>query len=402
MIKPAAGSDAQDFQLQGIFIHPDHLALGFFADELACSPSSDTSSLIGYEDEQSSMEEEVEEASQGSSGLALSCGSASQEEMEDYFQPRPGSSNPSPFFTDSTFSDAFSSLYMGMSPSSSAATTPTCATPSAYSPSFSRRSSCASVYAAAASPSIPATFSFATFAPTCRPAAPRAPSPPRSKPYSRSPPMAAAMARAVSSPVETQRQHDERQRALETAEVSMDERTVKMARTKSMASAPTFGGGAPMSRSASPASRPLFSPLANSFGEDWGAELPRRHIEPRTLNTFPYTVARPPVSPHRNARAHSFAGTENHFTPPPSAFEHRNSLPTAHLSFGSPDSVGPASPSLVRQQRRRSRLIPLTPIVPQSPEQASATDLSSYSMAASPSSSIASPSRNRLQRGLTF
>ncbi|GAA5890869.1 hypothetical protein JCM6882_008840 [Rhodosporidiobolus microsporus] len=410
-VKHEASGDHQDFMLQGVFIHPDHLAQGFFADEPSSSSSSETSSIISYDDDEPSMQDDAyEPPTEGLTGLALTCGfsSEAQEVMHDYFAPRPGSSNPSPFYSDSAASSAFSALNSEAS-CSSAATTPTCEASSLKSPDISRRSSYASVYSEVSSPAVPAISSFATFAPN----APRAPSPSRSHPYTRPSKGGAAMSRSVSSPVETQRQVEERKRAMSLAAVAIDDRTVKMNRTKSSASTPTLGSfpflppPPTMTRSATVASRPLFSPLSSTFGEDWGAALPPRELPQPALNTFPYTVARPPVSPYRTARAHSFAGTENMYTPPPSAGalgQHRNSLPTASLSFGPSDLDSPPSPTLTRQARRRSRHLAFTPILPQFAEQASSPEMVPRSLeadVASPSAPL-SPSRNRLHRGFTF
>ncbi|GAA5831351.1 hypothetical protein JCM11251_003993 [Rhodosporidiobolus azoricus] len=398
------GRDQQDFMLQGVFIHPDHLAQGFFADELSSSSSSETSSILNYEDEAPSMEDDAyEPPSEGLTGLALTCGlsSEAQEVTHDYFAPRPGSSNPSPFYSDSTSTSQSEALFDSASCSSSAATTPTCEDTGLKSPSFSRRSSCASLFSQVSSPAVPATFSFAAFAPI----ASRPPSPSRAHPYSRPSKGGAAMSRSVSSPVETQRQLEERQRAMSLAEVAIDVRTVKMNRTKSNASTPSLGSfpflppPPTMTRSATVSSRPLFSPLASTFGEDWGASLPPRELPQHALNTFPYTVARPPVSPLRTTRAYSYAGIENVFPlPSPAPSQHRNSLPTASLS-GKVDS--PPSPTLVRSQsRRRSTLFPMTPILPNTPELDSSPVMVPSGVAAA--DAPLSPTRNRLHRGMTF
>ncbi|GAA5853435.1 hypothetical protein JCM8547_002456 [Rhodosporidiobolus lusitaniae] len=373
----ASNGGDKHFLLRGVFIHPDHLAAGFFAEELASSPSptsSETSSLVGYEDDE--QKNEVELPTERLTGLALSCGlsSGAQDEMHDYFAPRAGSSNPSPFYSDnSLFSNPFSPF--SDATSSSTATTPTCET----APHLSRRSSCMSTSSAMTSPSVTATFSFATFAPTF---SPRAPSPSRAHPYSRSSHKGGvSMTRSVSTPVETQCQLDERHRAMSVAEGAVDQR-FQMARSKSTASTPTLGScpltvnnGSGMSRAAGPSSGSLFSPLLQSFGEDWGSALPPRQVEQPAMHTFPYNVAgRPPVSPSRNARAYSYAGPEN----------------------VSPSSNGgPPSPTLTRHNRRHSRVLAFTPIVPQTSELASASSCSVE--VASP----ASP-RSRLQRGMSF
>ncbi|GAA6040753.1 hypothetical protein JCM8097_003281 [Rhodosporidiobolus ruineniae] len=406
-MKRTLSGATRDIHLQGVFIHPDHLASGFFADELASSPPSSASSLIGYDDDYLSSADNVPELpTEALTGLALTCGMASdaQEEMHDYFAPRPGSFNPSPFYSDSTSSDAYSSLDLSHSASSSAATTPTCESV-AKSPSFSRRSSCVSVYSEVASPNIPATFGFNAFSPPL-PAAPRAPSPSRAHPYSRPSKGGAAMMRSISSPVETARQLAERQRAMFVAEDSLDERAVKMQRTKSTASSPVFPNffsSAGMSRSSSRVpSRALHSPLSTTFGEGWGAALPPRELQPVQLSSFPYTVARPPVSPHRSARAHSFAGIENVFALP-GMTQHRNSLPTAQLPSRSPSLGASPSPSDASYQaRRRSTLFAFTPILPESPEEVAVAPAEEEPVS-SPSMAPSSPPtpRTRLHRAMT-
>ncbi|BGP44977.1 hypothetical protein JCM10450v2_000792 [Rhodotorula kratochvilovae] len=354
---PTKSDGERDFVLEGVFIHPDHLAQGFFADEMADSSCSETSSIVGYDDEDAPVAELT--------GLALNCGyGASQDEMGDYFAPRPGSSNPSPFYSNSTTSSTASSL-LDASEASSAATTPTCET--AFKPSFSRRSSVISVYSDIASPSIPATFSFSAFGAPVTASAPmtrvpsRNPSPTRSHPYTRSSSGGASMTRSVSSPVETQRQVEERQRRMSVAEVVMDERAVKMARSKSSASTPTLGSfpsspadGISMARTSS---KPLFSPLMASSSVGWG-NIPA---------ASPFLGGpRPRLAPTRSARAHSFAGMENYYTPPPSALaEHRHSV--AHIPYTA-SSPSPSSPAGNRNSRRLSRIFPLTPILAQSPE----------------------------------
>ncbi|GAA5974027.1 hypothetical protein JCM11641_008220 [Rhodosporidiobolus odoratus] len=405
---PSCSKDGQDILLSGVFIHPDHLAQGFFADELASCSSSDDSSIMSFDEQESVPQVGTADVSmQGLTGLALTCdlGSGEEAEMHDYFSPRPCSANPCPFYSNSNYSEAFSSLDMNTSSPSSAATTPTCA--SMRSPSLSRRSSYASVYSSIDSPSLPATFSFSSFAPTTSSRSPpRVPSSPRSKPYSRRADSGTAMCRSISTPVETQKQLDARQRALASAEVTMDERTVKMARSRSVASSPPLGAfGFPCSGTASRSSigrsGRLFSPLAQSFGEGWGAALPPRQVQQAEMINFPYTVAYPPVSPHRNTRANSYAGIENCYTPILPSSEHRASLPTSSLPFKSPDlASASASPSPSKQCRRRSRLMAFTPILPQYQEQVSSPKMGSCSMQAA--SAPTSPPRAPLHRGITF
>jgi len=381
--------DERDFVLEGVFIHPDHLAQGLFADESVDS-CSESSSILGYDDEVPVAE---------LTGLALNCGSA-QDETGSYFAPRDGSSNPSPFYSGSSISSeasSSSSLFVASESGEwSAATTPTGEALS-FKPAFSRRSSVYSVASDASSPCIPATFSFAAFHAPATASAPmtrlpsRSGSPTRSHPYTRPPPShgGASMTRSVSSPVETQRQVEDRQRRISLAECEMDERAVKMARSQSTVSTPTLGafpshvapGGASMARSSS---KPLFSPLMASSSTGW-ANLP---------SPSPFSTSRPGLAPTRVARAHSFAGVENYFPPATALAEHRHSI--AAVPYAAP---APASSSLSRQSRRISRIFPLTPILPQSPELAAEMSCAVQATAAASSEPL---TRGRLQRGMTF
>ncbi|GAA5854574.1 hypothetical protein JCM9279_005696 [Rhodotorula babjevae] len=386
----SACDDERDFVLEGVFIHPDHLAQGFFADEPVDS-CSETSSIVDYNDELPVAE---------LTGLALNCGSA-QDATHDYFAPRAGSSNPSPFYSGSTESSQASSLLERDGPGAwSAATTPTC--DALVKPDFSRRSSMYS-NSDAASPCIPATFSYASFHAPATVSAPmtrlpsRSASPTRPSPYSRPAPSSssshggASMTRSVSSPVETQRQVEDRQRRISIAEVVMDERAVKMARSQSTATTPVLGafpshvsGSASMARTSS---KPLFSPLmaASSSSTGWG-NLP---------GSSPFLGSRPGATPLRGERAHSFAGVENYFPPPSALAAPRRSVPTI------PYAAAPASTSLSRQSRRVSRIFPLTPILPESLELAA--EPSCAVQATTPSSSASQPlARGRLHRGMTF
>ncbi|GAA5890324.1 hypothetical protein JCM8208_002779 [Rhodotorula glutinis] len=400
--------DERDFVLEGVFIHPDHLAQGFFADEPVDS-CSETSSIVDYNDELPVAE---------LTGLALNCGSA-QDETHDYFAPRAGSSNPSPFYSGSTESSQASSLLERDGPGAwSAASTPTC--DALVKPDFSRRSSMYSV-SDAASPCIPATFSYASFHVPATASAPmtrlpsRSTSPTRPSPYSRpsssSSHGGASMTRSVSSPVETQRQVEDRQRRISIAEVVMDERAVKMARSQSTATTPVLGafpshltGSASMGRTSSKplfsplmasasmgrtSSKPLFSPLmasSSSSSTGW-ANLP---------GASPFLASRPGAAPLRNERAHSHAGVENYFPPPSALAEPRRSVPTI------PFAAAPASTSASRQSRRISRIFPLTPILPQSPELAAEPSCAVQATAASSSFDSQPLARGRLHRGMTF
>jgi len=385
--------DERDFVLEGVFIHPDHLAQGFFAEEPVDS-CSETSSIVDYNDELPVAE---------LTGLALNCGEA-QDATLDYFAPRAGSSNPSPFYSGSTESSQASSLFESHGPGAwSAASTPTC--DALVKPDFSRRSSTYSTLDAA-SPSIPATFSYASFHAPATVSAPmtrlpsRSTSPTRPSPYSRPTPSSsssshggASMTRSVSSPVETQRQVEDRQRRISIAEVVMDERAVKMARSQSTATTPVLGafpsqvtGSTSMARTSS---KPLFSPLmaASSSSTGWG-NLPV---------ASPFLGSRPGAAPLRGERAHSFAGVENYFPPPSALAEPRRSVPTI------PYAAAPASTSLSRQSRRISRIFPLTPILPQSPELAAEPSCAVQVTSSSSSSFDSQPlARGRLHRGMTF
>ncbi|GAA6053483.1 hypothetical protein JCM3770_000289 [Rhodotorula araucariae] len=382
----------RDFVLEGVFIHPDHLAQGFFADEMADSSCSETSSIVGYDDEDAPVAELT--------GLALNCafGESTQDQMQDYFAPRPGSSNPSSFYSNSTTSSMASSLFDASEASSSTATTPTCE--SAFKPAFSRRSSVISVCSDVASPSIPATFSFSAFSAPGTASAPmtrapsRNPSPTRAHPYTRSSGGGASMTRSVSSPVETHRQVEERQRRMSVAEVVMDERAVKMARSKSGASTPMRGsfppsptGGVSMAHTSS---KPLFSPLMASSSVGWG-NIP-------VASPF-LGGGRPRLAPTRSARAHSFAGMENYYMSPPAALaEHRHSVANISYVASSPSS---SSPLVNRNSRRLSRIFPLTPILAQSPELDEEPSCAVQAAATLPDAPVVL-SRGRLHRGMTF
>lgn len=398
MQRSGSADTRHDVVLRGIFIHPDHISAGFCADEASYSSSSESASTISYEDEGSASE--LSEAALES--LALE-GDA-QDATQDYFAPRaarstaPMSSGASPMASDSTMSSAWCP-----SPTSTAATTPTnlSASPSKGMPLTRRPSQMANF--GLVSPGLPATFSFAAFgatdadsdAGTPRPALPRAPSPSRCHPYTRVKSSGTAMQRSVSTPVETQRQVEERERRLSAAEDAMDTRAVKMARSKSGASTPsgartpaepcfaTATASAPMTRRSSGA---LVSPLSEVFGPDWGKTLPPAPpLDASKPLTFPDNVARPPLSPLRNARSRSFAGLEQ-------AYEPMSLDATPEAAFSASMASGP------RALRPRSRLSvsfgPLTPILPDSNVAVRADE--------SDADVLSSPVRNRLYRGMSF
>ncbi|GAA5862211.1 hypothetical protein JCM1840_001678 [Sporobolomyces johnsonii] len=387
--------ERSDFVLEGVFVHPDHLQCGF-SDDLSTSwSSSGSSSLLSYDTAEDDEEESL--PMHEMRGLALSCSASSQvqEEMKDYFAPRPGSSS-SPFYSDSTSSSLLSSQGSVKSGTSFVSTTPTCELAGEL-PPFARRPSYGDIYPnlSAPSASFPASFSFNTFAPsTSRPSS-RPPSP-RAYPYGRST-GGAAMARSVSSPVETQRQLEERQNTMMAATAAMDERTAKMVRSKSVAAALPTVGGVAMSRSKAVSRSPtaIVSPLLTPFGEGWGAALPPRTPKSPAMLPYPYNLAAPARSPCRVVRANSYGGIENQLSP---LVEHRNSLPTTHT----PGSPAPSSPSVSRPSRRQ-RLTPLTAIVSPSPESRDDVHSSLDSFTFSPSpSSPPSMVRGRLHRGMTF
>ncbi|GAA5980539.1 hypothetical protein JCM10908_001684 [Rhodotorula pacifica] len=384
-----------DVVLRGVFIHPDHLSAGFCADESAYSSSSETASTVSYDDD--CLIGELSEAAL--EGLALggdAIGSSAQDATQDYFAPRSSrysahaSTDAYPMDSSSTMSSAWCP-----SPSSTAATTPTISSPSPplhKSTALARRPSQMS-NSGIDSPSLPATFSFAAFGtPALQPAParsplPRAPSPTRSHPYVRGNSSGTAMQRSVSTPVETQRQVEDRQRRLSAAEDAMDTRAVKMARSKSGACTPAepcfSTASAPMTRRSSGM---LVSPLSEVFGPDWGKTLPPAPVDASKPLAFPYNVARPPLSPLRNARSRSFAGLEHAYDP---------------MALDAPaDSASSASmsSSSTRTLRPRSRLSislgPLTPIMPEATTAAQSTEPEH--------SSSANPIRTRLQRGMSF
>ncbi|GAA6060399.1 hypothetical protein JCM10212_004652 [Sporobolomyces blumeae] len=391
----ATPADSADFVLEGVFVHPDHLA--GFADEMSSSwSSSDCSSIISY----GTDDDDIAATDDYESSLYRDDRSAVQDRTDDYFAPRPKSASSS-FYTDSTDS-SFSSFGSSEADDDdeSAATTPTPG--SCYkAPSFSRRPSCGDVYPDLTSPSFPASFAFNTFAPTSsrsssRPSS-RPSSPIRAHPYLSN--RSSAMARSVSSPVETQRQVEQRKSALTAFTASMDERA-RMIRSKSTPNAVPTPGGIAMSRSAaaSRAASPSRAPFLTPFEEGWGAKLPPREAQSAATLPFPYNLANPPARFRLN-RANSYAGTENHFHGAP--VEHRNSVPT--IAVSSPMSTSTSSSMPMNPSSRRARLSPLTPIVAQStePQHGVCAALESFTFSPSPSSPPQMV-RARLNRGLSF
>ncbi|GAA5940335.1 uncharacterized protein JCM15063_002603 [Sporobolomyces koalae] len=379
-------------KLQGVFVHPDHLS--GFSDEVSSCSSADSSSLISYgtDDDDEDIDMSYRDAR-----------SIIQDNTDDYFAPRPRSSNSS-FYTDS--SDGGASFSSIEEEEEDVATTPTPDSCDRRAAPLSRSSSYDQTYPDLTSSPFPASFAFSTFAPSPVPSRPssRSASPcasPALSPSRRAHPYAAqrstAMLRSFSSPVETNREVEQRKKAMLAFTESMDERA-KMIRSKSTPNAgmPTPGAGVAMSRSAAASRAPVSAPFLTPFGDDWGSALPPRSPQPSTMLPFPYNLATPP-SPHsRLNRANSYAGVENHYQPEP-RMEHRNSVPTIAIS-------GPASSTVMRSSSRRSSVLrPLTPIVAQSAEPPTGVCAALESFTFSPSpSSPPSLVRARLHRGLSF
>ncbi|GAA5896472.1 uncharacterized protein JCM6883_006916 [Sporobolomyces salmoneus] len=393
-------------QLQGVFVHPDHFSS--FADEIPSPCSSvDSSSILSYGTDDDDMKEFATREH-----LYRDDRSAEQDSSMDYFAPRRQSSSSS-FYTgfsdDSTYSSedgaSFSSVDQDEEEEEDVVTTPTpgsCYQP----PSFSRRSSSSSYSETypdltAPVPSFPASFAFNTFAPSAtssrpssRPASPSR----RAHPYAKS---SSAMARSVSSPVETNRQVEARKNAMLAFTASMDERA-KMVRSKSTPNAPpTPGCGVAMSRSAASSRAPV-APFLTPFEDNWGSALPPRVVESSPMLPFPYNLACPP-SRFRLNRANSYAGTENHFEAP--KVERHGSVPTISIS-GPPSTLSSSSASsgMTRSSSRRSSILrPLTPIVqqPSASQDGVCSALESFTFSPSPSSPPQMV-RARLNRGLSF
>lgn len=382
-----------DVELAPVFIHPDHLAAGFCIDDASYSSSSsgDSASMLSYDDDDQASSGLSEAALEALALHGAASGSSAQDATQDYFAPRPPrDASLTPLDGSSTLSSAASSNAWGMSACSTAATTPTGYSPSiSKAPALSRGTSYASGHSPAGN--VPATFSFASFASppaatASRPALPRAPSPTRPHPYSRSVSSGTAMLRSVSSPVETQRQLEERQRRLLAAEDAMDTRAVKMARSKSGACTPSeprsMTASAPMSRRPSGM---LVSPLNEVFGPEWGKALPPRPVDNSAPLAFPYNVARPPVSPLRNARSRSFAGLDHSYESDPA------------------DVDAAQHASALRSLRPKSRLsVCLSPLTPIQPGSDSEETPSAEGVSSAPPSAVTGSPRNRLQRGMSF
>lgn len=389
--------DSSEFVLQGVFVHPDHLS--GFADEI--SSSSDSSSIISYGTDDDECDYEMSN-DQDLGALYRDGRSSIQDSTDDYFAARPKSSTSS-FYTGSTDSTDYSdgASYSPIDEEEEeSATTPT--PDSCYqAPSFSRRSSSyGELYPDLTSPAFPASFAFNTFAPSASRPSSRPSSPShRSHPYLKS---SSAMSRSVSSPVETNRQVEQRKNAMLAFTASMDERA-NMVRSKSTPNAIPTPGGVVMSRSAavSRAATPVSSPFLTPFEEGWGAELPPRSPQASTMLPFPYNLASPP-SRFRFNRANSYAGQENHFEAP--KVEHRNSVPTIAVSAPPMASSSSTSSGVKRSSSRRSsNLRPLTPIIAQSsePQEGVCAALESFTFSPSPSSPPQMV-RARLNRGLSF
>lgn len=387
--------ESSEFVLQGVFVHPDHLS--GFSDEI--SSSCDSSSIISYGTDDDEGDYEMSN-DQDLGALYRDSRSSIQDSTDDYFAARPKSSTSS-FYTGSTDSTDFSDGASFSSIDEDEEETATTPTPDSchQAPSFSRRSSSyGELYPDLTSPAFPASFAFNTFAPSASRPSSRPSSPShRSHPYLKS---SSAMARSVSSPVETNRQVEQRKNAMLAFTASMDERA-NMVRSKSTPNAIPTPGGVVMSRSAavSRAATPVSSPFLTPFEEGWGAELPPRSPQASTMLPFPYNLASPP-SRFRFNRANSYAGQENHFEAPPKV-EHRNSVPT--IAVSAPSMTSSSSGMKRASSRRSSNLRPLTPIVAQSsePQEGVCAALESFTFSPSPSSPPQMV-RARLNRGLSF
>ncbi|GAA5872432.1 hypothetical protein JCM16303_004515 [Sporobolomyces ruberrimus] len=382
---------------QGVFVHPDHFSA--FSDEASSCSSTDSSSILSYDETDDDYEMQSEQYRDDRSAI--------QDESMDYFAPRPKSSTSS-FYTGS--SDSTDSSDGGASFSSvdyededeDVATTPTPG--SAYTaPTFSRSSSSyGETYPDLTSaPIFPASFSFNKFSsspsssrPSSRPSSPVR----RSHPYAKS---SSAMLRSVSSPVETNRQIEARKTAMLAFTASVDEHA-RMVRSKSTPHALPTPGGVVMSRSVASSRAPI-APFLTPFEDNWGSALPPREAEASTLLPFPYNLASPPTR-FRFHRANSYAGTENHFEAP--RVDRHGSVPTISVSLPVCASIPSSAAGMTRSassSRRGSALRPLTPIVPKpsSAHDGVCNALESFSFSPSPSSPPQMV-RARLNRGLSF
>lgn len=297
-----------DLNFQGIFVHPSHL--------------SPTGSFSSDSDSMSYMDEDLVSTS-GDFPNILS----SRSSTEDYFS---SSFNSTP---------STSSLY-NKSPSSSTSSTPTGESYSlTESTNMNRRIA------------FPLAFSFAnrsSFSLKSGPISPCTqdiPLPSYQFPIASVPSTSSCpLVRSVSSPVETQRQLDQRNQMLSAVAEKMVA-TVEQVRAKSSAGLESMSG-----RDTRFGAGTLF-PSGSGFEENWGASLPQREAVPATSNTFPYnlvhSVSTSKPLQTRLSRSLSALTIPNPY-PTPSTNRH-NSLPTTVQS----------SPS---RPRRATFMTPLTPI----------------------------------------
>ncbi|SCV68419.1 BQ2448_540 [Microbotryum intermedium] len=374
---------AEGVVLKPIFVHPSHFEgsapaspyLGpstssFYASYSMSSKSSETpdaETLVRVDCLSLDSSPPSPSSSLASLDSLDSCGSST-----DFFAAAFGRSIRS--------SDAESYFTLDTSPSSSNSSTPTCESPMAsFKPASeaSEASECSSSLPTA----FPASFPFATFAaPASRPA-----TPPVSSVLRRASAAGGSMmARSVSSPVETQRELDQRRRRQADASELMHESATKMARTRSMAA---FGSSSMMSRAPSgfglmpsrpgtPVAQPSCpSPLVTPFEEGWGAALPpREQAEPATLPPFPFNHVGVNYSPGRLNRSHSATYVPQYRAPASSEISsHLSDAAIASLSTSSFSTQQknspllariPTPPSMTRPRRSTLGLAALTPITP--------------------------------------
>lgn len=402
-------------EFQGIFVHPDHL-VGTPSSEL--SPASSTSSGLSY----SAFDFSDEDGDFSMHGLALDSPATERgvdDDCDDYFT----FGSPSSVYSNkiSTASSASTPLGQvtntasssaGMSRSGSSAMgrrasalsrTPSCSasiydqnTEHSHFPAslpfstFSPQSAQAATFSPILSCASPECFPASAF--FSRPSSPtrsRATSPRRS-PYSRKNSAAsirlvgggASMLRSVSSPVETQREVDQRSSALSRMTSAIDASANQMARAKSVAALPLMAPSAPLGNlSSSSMGRTgtglgvsmARGPIRSPFGPSWGAALPpREEAAAPALVPFPYNLERTgrPAPPTRLNRSYSLV-----------------------------DTVA-AAPQPQPRARRPTLLGPLTPIVPDgaSPMQSSQDEAAAAAFVAAVSKTV-SPPRTPLQRG---
>lgn len=366
---------AANFEFEGIYVHPSHLE--------GSPDSSASSSVLGYMSE----EEDYPAVEQ----LALSPSSFTSAESLPAQVPFWSRSNGS--FSSAGGSDYFSSQHStSSSPSSSACSTPTCAssTKATSSSRFSSRpTSPPTPIHTAQSPFDPST-AFATYSsrdwpskenagstPATLPHLASFPSPSlssRGNPYSRrsTPPpstRSGAMMRSVSTPVETQRQLDQRKSALSAVAAQLDEQAVKLVRSRSSAGlvgmdsregprreAPAMEASSSMGLGLA-MSRALPNNPHTPFGVGWGSALPLREETMVPLVPFPYNLVHR-ISPTRLARSQSVTHMEDARYPLAPSIARHDSLPGTSLFVSTTTSV------TMNRPRRTTLLSPMTPLFP--------------------------------------